>query len=51
MCSEGTRGLELSRASWRGRGTGLTTVLFPDGGRHVGDQRVPGDAGGQSAVS
>ena len=26
-------------------------VLFPEGGGHVGDQRVPGDAGGQSAVS
>ena len=27
------------------------TVLFPEGGGHVGDQRVPGDTGVQSAVS
>ena len=26
-------------------------VLFPERGGHVGDQRVPGDAGVQSAVS
>ena len=27
------------------------TVLFPEGGGQVGDQRVPGDAGGHCAVS
>ena len=42
-CSEGTRG-----------GYQLTledTELFPEGRIHVGAQRVPGDAGVQSAVS
>ena len=28
------------------QGTLEYRVLFPEGGRHVGDQRVPGDAGG-----
>ena len=27
------------------------TVLFPEGGGQVGDQRVPGDGGGHCAVS